>query len=75
MARPRKDGTKPIPKCKLKLTKEYVDYVKPEFTKRLHWDTVVPGLVLIVQPSGTKSWKIYYRRNGKPRWYSGVNIS
>ena len=35
----------------------------------LCWDTKQHGLVVQVQPSGVKSWKVIYSRNSRPRWY------
>ena len=37
--------------------------------RELYWDTVVENLVLFVEPSGQKTYKLYYRRNHKPKWY------
>ena len=50
------------------LTVQAVERMKPDPTKRQEVaDAVTPGLYLIVQPSGAKSWALRYRHAGKPR--------
>src|SRR4051794_7744634 len=50
-----------------KLTKLYVDTVKPPATGRLVVaDTEVPGLSLRVTANGARSWLIRYRVKGRP---------
>ncbi|NNE84407.1 MAG: integrase family protein, partial [Alphaproteobacteria bacterium] len=52
-----------------KLTTLYVDKVVPGDDRFKVWDTDVSGLVLQVEPTGSKSWYLYYRRNGRARWH------
>lgn len=49
------------------LTVKFVEAVKPEAVRREIPDGGLPGLYLIVQPSGAMSWAIRYRAGGKPR--------
>jgi hypothetical protein len=44
--------------------------LRPAAKPYLIWDTVQRGLVLQVQPSGFKSYKLIYRHHGRPRWYT-----
>lgn len=68
MARPRRDGTPPRAPNKRKLTDTFVHTVRPETSVQHVWDLKLRGLVLAIQPSGTKSWKCVYSRLGRPRW-------
>ena len=52
-----------------KLTQLLVAKIKPGNQRIRVWDTVAPGLVLQVEPSGAKSWYQCYRRSGRPRWH------
>ena len=65
MARPRRDGTPSRADNKRKLNKLYVRNAAPGTT----WDTLAPGLVLRVQPSGHRSFYYVYRCRGRVRWY------
>ncbi len=48
------------------LTAKTVEALKPDPAKRIEvGDKATTGLVLIVQPSGTKSWVFVYKRAGK----------
>lgn len=49
------------------LTNKAVEAVKPDVIRREIADGLLPGLYLVVQPSGSKSWAIRYRHGGKPR--------
>lgn len=50
------------------LTEAGVTRLLPHPEKRQEiGDTIVPGLYLIVQPSGAKSWAVRYRFDGKPK--------
>jgi integrase len=50
------------------LTVQSVARIKPDLHKRLEIpDAVLPGLYLIVQPSGVKSWAVRYRHGATPR--------
>ena len=51
-----------------KLTAAAVERIKPNPEKRLEIpDGLLPGLYLIVQPTGGKSWAARYRYHGRPR--------
>lgn len=56
------------PARKRRLTELFVRKVKPEDEEFLVWDLVQRGLVLRVQPSGTKTWYTIYSRHGRARW-------
>jgi hypothetical protein len=50
------------------LTAQSVVRLKPDPRKRLEIpDAVMPGLYLVIQRSGLKSWAVRYRHRGKPR--------
>lgn len=50
------------------LTTKAVEAFKPNASKRLEIaDPALPGLYLVVQPSGAKSWALRYRFGGKPK--------
>lgn len=50
------------------LTARSVELVKPHPDKRREVpDAALPGLYLVVQPAGGKSWAVRYRAAGKPR--------
>jgi integrase len=69
MPRPKKDGTKSAEARKVSFTELFVRKVKPEADPFNVWDSKERGLVLRVQPSGTKSYKLVYSYRGRPRWY------
>lgn len=50
----------------VKLTVPFVENAKGEASRREIGDAIVPGLWLVVQPSGSKSWACRYRSAGKP---------
>ncbi|WP_259775601.1 Arm DNA-binding domain-containing protein [Aliiroseovarius crassostreae] len=51
---------------KQKLTTKLIETRKPDPSKRVDYrDTVVPGLVLRVNKSGTKTFSFHKRINGK----------
>jgi integrase len=51
-----------------KLTDISIKKIKSDPAKRLEIpDAGKPGLYLVIQPSGKKSWAVRYRFNGKPR--------
>jgi integrase len=50
-----------------KLTSKAVEAIKPASTRQEIPDGLLPGLYLIVQPSGARSWAVRYRHNGRPR--------
>jgi integrase len=52
------------------LTADGVKYAKSGTFRREIPDGILPGLYLIVQPSGIKSWAVRYRFEGKPAKYT-----
>jgi integrase len=50
-----------------KMTARSVETIKPGTARREVPDGYLPGLYLIVQPSGAKSWAVRYRHNGTTR--------
>jgi Arm domain-containing DNA-binding protein len=50
----------------VKLTDAYVRNVKPAYYRQELPDAVLPGMYLIVQPSGARSWAVRYRHEGRP---------
>lgn len=50
------------------LTAASVERLKPDPARRLELpDAALPGLYLVIQTSGQKSWAVRYRHGGKPR--------
>ena len=47
----------------------HIKNLKPEKKPYLRWDATVPGLVVRVEPSGYKSWKVIYKFGGRRRDY------
>lgn len=71
MPRPRRDGSPPKPRAKLRLTDRFVKTVAaPGPDRTLYWDAVAPGLALAVQPSGHRSWRFTYRAGGRLRVFT-----
>lgn len=52
---------------KMRLTVKTVEAVRPGADRREVPDGLMPGLYLIVQPSGARSWAVRYRHQGIPR--------
>jgi integrase len=50
-----------------KLTAKTVESIRPRAARQEIPDGLLPGLYLIVQPSGKRSWAVRYRHNGRPR--------
>ena len=51
-----------------KLTARSVEQARPHSKKRIEIpDAGKPGLYLVIQPSGKKSWAVRYRYQGRPR--------
>jgi len=50
-----------------KLATKSVENVKATATRQEIPDALLPGLYLVVQPSGAKSWAVRYRHGGRPR--------
>src|SRR5262249_22866925 len=63
--RPKRDGTRARAPRKRKLTSLYVNKAPQGLT----WDTAQRGLVLMVQPTGHRSYKVVYSHHGRVRWY------
>jgi len=59
-----------MPNCRLSLTDEICEDAEPETREYALRDIQMPGLILRVQPGGSKSWMIRLRENGKQkkRW-------
>ena len=49
------------------LTAISVEKLKPQASRREIPDALMPGLYLVIQPSGAKSWAVRYRHGGRPR--------
>src|SRR5687767_3390671 len=49
------------------LTTKAVEAIQPGTARREIPDAHMPGLYLVVQPSGARSWAVRYRHAGKPR--------
>ncbi len=69
-----KNSSKSSPN-RCRLSDRFVRTVKPEAKRKLHWDTVQQGLVLCVEPTGHKSYKLIYTFSGRARWYTIGNAS
>jgi integrase len=54
---------------KRRLTEGFVDRLRPKETSFLTWDTHTRGLAVRIEPTGSKSWMVYYRHGSKVRWY------
>src|SRR5262245_42266287 len=48
------------------ITHRFVESVRPKAARTEYPDAGCPGLYLIVQPSGSRSWAFRYIHNGKP---------
>jgi hypothetical protein len=68
MPRPTKGGVPAGPSRHRKLTDFVVRNTKPEHRAFNIWDLEQRGLVLRVQPSGHKSFRVFYRHGGRARW-------
>lgn len=53
-----------------RLTKKLVDAAAPGLERYIIWDTELKGFGLRVEPSGTKSFLVRYRSNGRKRFLS-----
>ena len=54
---------------KHRLNDRFIGDLQPKEKPFLIWDTIQRGLVVQVQPSGTRSFKVIYTRRGVSRWY------
>lgn len=70
MPRPRADGRPSAASNRRALTELFVQRVEPKAEPYLVWDTRQRGLVLVVRPSGKKSFKAAYAFRGRRRWYA-----
>ncbi len=59
---------RPVPN-KHRLNDRLVSDLQPRSKAFLVWDTVQPGLVVQVQPTGHRSFIVVYNRHGRTRWY------
>ena len=50
-----------------KLTAKSIETVKPTTVRQEIPDALLPGLYLVIQPSGARSFAVRYRHHGKPR--------
>jgi integrase len=53
-----------------KLTAKAVEAIKPATARTEIPDSLLPGLYLVVQPSGARSWAVRYRHHGTPRKFT-----
>src|SRR6266545_7241637 len=53
-----------------KLTKIIVDAARPADKPVLIWDSDIKGFFLRVMPSGTRTYGLYYRADGKQAWFT-----
>jgi hypothetical protein len=58
------------PPNRYRLNDRFVRTVPPAEKRTLYWDTVQQGLVLAVEPTGHKSYKLIYSMRGRPRWFT-----
>jgi len=70
MPRPNDNGMPASAPNKRRLDDRFVRAVSVEDKRRSFWDTKQKGLVLTVTPAGRKSWRLYYRFGGRPRWFT-----
>jgi integrase len=49
------------------LTARTIETIKPGKARREIPDAHMPGLYLVIQPSGARSWAVRYRHHGRPR--------
>jgi integrase len=54
---------------KCRLTPLAVAKLRPQARPFLVWDVLQRGLVLQVQPTGYRAYKVIYRFHNRPRWY------
>ncbi|WP_420102160.1 tyrosine-type recombinase/integrase [Bosea sp. (in: a-proteobacteria)] len=50
----------------IRLTDRFCESAKSGETRKEFMDALVPGLALVVQPTGKRSWAVRYRMSGKP---------
>jgi integrase len=69
MPRPRKDGSVARAARKRNFTELYVRRARPEAAAYNVWDEKARGLVLRIQPTGKRAFKVVYSYRGRPRWF------
>lgn len=67
--------TSKSPPSRRRLNELFVKTAKPDAKRKLYWDTIQQGLVLCVEQTGHKSYKLIYTFNGRARWYTIGNAS
>lgn len=70
MPRPRRDGTTPISRQRLRLSELHVRKFEPRERRYLIYDQLQRGLALQIEPTGHKAWKCIYSIGGRPRWFT-----
>lgn len=55
--------------AKIKITKRAVDAMQPASERQHFWDTDVKGFGVRVMPSGARLYVLFYRFQGRSRWY------
>jgi hypothetical protein len=70
MPRPRRDGTPAAEPNRAKLNDLLLRRLKARASIYRVWDTQQRGLLVQVQPSGNKIWKVVFHSGGRPRWYT-----
>jgi integrase len=68
LPRPNLDGTPARAPRRHKLTDAFVKRLRPEGRAYAVWDTHQKGLCVLMQRTGSASWKVVYT-HGRPRWY------
>jgi hypothetical protein len=53
----------------------YISRLKSRSKSYWDWDLVQRGLVVKVEPTGTKAFKVFYSRNGRSRWYHLASVN
>jgi integrase len=53
-----------------KLTAKGIDAIKARAVRQEIGDSLLPGLYLVIQPSGVRSWAVRYRHRGASRKYT-----
>jgi integrase len=69
MARPRLDGTPSRTPDRRALSDLVVKRIEPRDRPFTIWDARAHNLVILVQPSGHKAYKVIYRRSRRSCWY------
>ena len=63
-----------------KLTEAILDKLSAQEKRYKVWDTVTPGLLVEIMPTGRKIFRLYYRQSGKVKWavigqYGSITLS